>query len=177
MPTDKRPILCLDFDGVIHSYGSGWRGAAIIPDPPVPGAIEFLRAAAGEFCVHVYSSRSHQEGGIQAMEAYISAAVAEVIDTWPKDELTDPRLTGMEAAEAWVRAWITFPTHKPPASVSIDDRCITFRGEWPPLEVLKDFRPWNKRQLTKRQGDRRFIVMELAHTSEERRVGKERRGG
>lgn len=29
-----KPILCLDFDGVIHSYASGWKGADVIPDPP-----------------------------------------------------------------------------------------------------------------------------------------------
>jgi hypothetical protein len=33
----RKPILCLDFDGVLHSYTSGWKGAAVIPDPPVPG--------------------------------------------------------------------------------------------------------------------------------------------
>ena len=29
-----KPILCLDFDGVVHSYTSGWKGADVIPDPP-----------------------------------------------------------------------------------------------------------------------------------------------
>ena len=27
-----KPILCLDFDGVIHRYDSGWKGADVIPD-------------------------------------------------------------------------------------------------------------------------------------------------
>ena len=38
----SKPILCLDFDGVIHSYSSGWKGAAVIPDPPVDGAMRFI---------------------------------------------------------------------------------------------------------------------------------------
>jgi len=41
----SKPILCLDFDGVIHSYSSGWKGADVIPDPPVPGAFDFIRRA------------------------------------------------------------------------------------------------------------------------------------
>ena len=54
------PILCLDFDGVLHSYTSGWKGARVIPDPPVEGAIDFLSRALDDFRVAVYSSRSHQ---------------------------------------------------------------------------------------------------------------------
>ena len=40
---------------------------------------------------------------------------------------------------------IGFPTVKPPAMVSIDDRALTFTGEWPAIETLKAFKPWNKR--------------------------------
>ena len=33
-----KKTVVFDFDGVIHSYKSGWQGSAtIIPDPPVPG--------------------------------------------------------------------------------------------------------------------------------------------
>ena len=32
-----RRTVCLDFDGVLHSYRSGWRGEEIIPDLPIHG--------------------------------------------------------------------------------------------------------------------------------------------
>jgi hypothetical protein len=54
----SKPILCLDFDGVIHSYSSGWKGAAVIPDPPVPGALPFIVAAMEKFTVAIHSSRA-----------------------------------------------------------------------------------------------------------------------
>ena len=53
----SKPILCLDFDGVIHSYANGWKGAHVIPDPPVPGAISFLLNALDPFNVAIFSSR------------------------------------------------------------------------------------------------------------------------
>lgn len=67
----NKPILCLDFDGVIHSYLSGWKGAHFIPDPPVSGAMAFLIEAVKAFDVQIFSSRSHQEGGIAAMKAWV----------------------------------------------------------------------------------------------------------
>ena len=57
--------ICLDFDGVVHSYVSGWKGATIIPDAPVPmtkRAIELLRM---DYEVKIFSSRCGQEGGSQ----------------------------------------------------------------------------------------------------------------
>lgn len=40
---------------------------------------------------------------------------------------------------------LVFPSHKPAAVVSIDDRALTFTGEWPAMEVLTAFQPWNKK--------------------------------
>lgn len=141
-----RPILCLDFDGVIHGYQSGWQSAAVIPDPPVPGAIEFILQALAAFSVNVFSSRSHQPGGIEAMRAYLKIEFAKHFarkqgrpddDTGPM-----PRSAWAQAEEAL--AGIAFPEHKPSASVSIDDRAITFTGAWPSIEALQAFKPWNK---------------------------------
>ena len=39
---DYKPTVVFDFDGVIHSYTSGWKGVAEIPDPPVPGIGEAI---------------------------------------------------------------------------------------------------------------------------------------
>jgi hypothetical protein len=54
----RKPILCCDFDGVIHSYTSPWIDEATIPDPPVPGALRWLWKATEWFDVQIYSSRS-----------------------------------------------------------------------------------------------------------------------
>lgn len=121
----RKPILCLDFDGVIHSYTSGWKGADVIPDPPVKGAFAFIRRALHHFEVHVYSTRSNHPGGIVAMEEWF------VKHGWP-----GTFLTGAEG--------IIFDTQKPPALVTLDDRAITFTGEWPDMDTLKNFKPWNK---------------------------------
>lgn len=130
----SKPILCLDFDGVLHSYASGWQGAAIIPDPPVPGAIAFLYDAIMAFDVQIYSSRSHQEGGIDAMMDWI----AKWETAWIEEDVTRPR------PRTSLLLNITFPQEKPAAMVTIDDRAITFTGVWPAIETLKAFKPWNK---------------------------------
>ena len=130
-------ILCLDFDGVIHSYTSGWKGATAIPDPVVKGTFDFLVEAIKEFDVQIYSSRSNQDGGIDAMHAYLFSRYCEWLDSHPHADDQPAPLTFIEE--------IKFPLHKPPAFIGIDDRVITFQGIWPSVETLKDFKPWNKK--------------------------------
>ena len=122
-----KPILCLDFDGVIHSYASGWKGADIIPDPPVAGAADFIVAAQEHFAVAIYSSRSGQTGGIDAMKRYVHKAIIDADHDGSAFDI------------------IQWPTEKPPAQITIDDRALTFDGTWPRIDDLRSFQPWNKR--------------------------------
>ena len=138
--TKDKPILCLDFDGVIHSYASGWIAPDFIPDPPVPGAFDFMYRCLEHFNVQIYSSRSHQEGGIRAMQTWL--------EYWARKELenTEP----LYRANAIINniAWNTeasWPKQKPSAFVTLDDRALTFLGEWPSITDLKAFKPWNKK--------------------------------
>lgn len=121
--SNRKPILCLDFDGVCHSYTSGWKGADVIPDPPVDGLYEFLSAASQHFEVCVFSSRSHQDGGLLAMQDWLVKHAPDGFCEWPE-----------------------FVTEKPPATVSLDDRCLLFTGQWPAIDTLKKFQPWNKKE-------------------------------
>lgn len=129
-----KPILCLDFDGVLHSYASGWQGADVIPDAIVPGAAQFLDSAVYEFTVSIYSSRSGQPNGIYAMQTWLRLNLYRAMDQQRADE---------------VMAEIQWPTEKPPALVTIDDRAMTFTGMFPSLAEIKEFQPWYKRGKAK----------------------------
>ncbi|HLJ25350.1 MAG TPA: hypothetical protein VKY85_01425 [Candidatus Angelobacter sp.] len=138
---NRTPIICLDFDGVCHSYTSGWKGARVIPDPPVPGMLEAIYQYSQHFEVNIFSSRSNQDGGIDAMRQWI---IEELI-------VFSPWWTGLmpkHKAVEWVDENIKFPKEKPPAFVGIDDRVITFSGRWPTVEELKGFQPWHKRDVS-----------------------------
>src|SRR6266705_2946937 len=67
----SKPILCIDFDGVIHSYTTPWTNPETISDGPVPGALRWLWKATEWFRVVIYSSRSKTNGGIDAMHNWL----------------------------------------------------------------------------------------------------------
>ncbi len=130
----SKPILCVDFDGVLHSYTSGWQGAEVVSDPPVVGAMRFLWDATDHFRVAIYSSRSGSAGGRRAMRKWLTKHFR---DAWSADRTTcDDKLAEIE-----------WPTEKPPAIVTIDDRAIQFDGRFPSMDSIKSFQPWNRREL------------------------------
>lgn len=112
-----KQTVVFDFDGVIHSYTSGWKGATVIPDPPVPGIKEAIEKIRQLYHVVVVSSRCSSSEGVTAIMDYLKA----------NDIVVDDVI--ME---------------KPPAVVYIDDRAIRFNGD--PSDLLNQivsFKPWN----------------------------------
>lgn len=115
-----RKTIVFDFDGVIHSYTSGWKGEDVIPDPIVPGIREALEDLSKDYEIVVVSTRSQSDIGRYAIERYL-------------DENGLSPFVDRVVAE------------KPPAIVYVDDRAIRFDGR---PELLRDkidhFKPWNK---------------------------------
>lgn len=108
--------IIFDFDGVIHSYKSGWQGAAVANDPPVEGIKEQIAAIRkAKYNVVVVSSRCHQEGGIDCIKDYLKKYDIEV------DKVT---------------------LDKVPALVTVDDRCICFDPNIDLLEAIQNFKTW-----------------------------------
>lgn len=151
-PGGKKPILCVDFDGVLHAYTSGWKGADVVADGPVDGAIAFLWEMIPHFDVQIYSSRSKEPGGIDAMRQALKRWEILEFAAWH-----DKRQRG-ECETADMPSWtlvrfrstlaidhITFPKFKPAAFLTIDDRAVCFEGIFPPAAALLAFQPWNKR--------------------------------
>ena len=112
-----KKTVVFDFDGVIHSYKSGWQGQTIIPDEPVEGikeAIAKIRTAGYE--VVVVSTRCETYFGQLAISDYLKTHGIKV-DRIMKE--------------------------KPPALVYIDDRAICFDGKSGELlEKIEKFKPW-----------------------------------
>ena len=159
-----KPILSLDFDGVLHSYSSGWKGPRVIPDPPVPGAIDFLYDASLCFQVAIFSSRTGFWFGRMAMKNWISKwayqqfhsanyglhggrnTPLEQFVTRIQQETWEPWDTCCHAAADKLVKRLEFPRHKPAALVSIDDRALHFTGIFPEISYLQEFVPWNKKK-------------------------------
>lgn len=134
----NKPILCLDFDGVIHSYTSGWKGADVISDPPVDGFFEWAIEARKHFLLAIYSSRTSHAGGVDAMRIWLDRHTRAWFNEHPE--------AGKRMKEdGHGPLGFVFPKEKPAAFLTIDDRAICFDGTWPDPQELLAFEPWNKR--------------------------------
>lgn len=128
-PQKGLPILCIDFDGVIHKYRHGWRGGEIYDDI-TDGFWHWARIAGQYFRLVIYSSRSADAKGIAQMKTWLDK---NGWDTHPDVQLE-------------------FAEKKPPAFLTIDDRAMTFRGDWSEFNPtkLRQFEPWMQARSTAR---------------------------
>lgn len=114
--------IVFDFDGVIHSYKSGWQGADVISDPPVEGireAINDIRKAG--YKVYVVSSRCSSSIGITSVQEWL-VKYSIYVDGVCQE--------------------------KPPAVAYIDDRAICFDGDSKSLlEKIENFEPWYNKKI------------------------------
>ena len=112
-----KKTVVFDFDGVIHSYTSGWQGITTVSDPPVPGikeAIDAIRLAGYE--VAIVSTRTATPEGAKAVMDWIQ---------------TNGIMVDRVCSE------------KPPAHVYIDDRAICFDGDASSLcRKVCEFKTW-----------------------------------
>ena len=132
--SDFKPILCIDFDGVIHSYERGWQDG-VIYGHAMPGFFDWVQEAAKLFKLVIYSSRSKTPEGIEAMKDWLAVEVCK----WMVERNLGDTLDLDGSFE--------FASEKPPAFLTIDDRAIQFEGNWNALglvpKFLRDFKPWN----------------------------------
>ena len=118
-----RKTVAVDVDGVIHSYTSKWSGPENLPDPPVPGVIEWLREMSKHFNLAIYSTRAQTKEGRWAIGDYLAEH-------------------GLENS---IIVKIDISAGKPPAVIYVDDRGFHFTGNnFPTKEEIDAFKPWNK---------------------------------
>jgi hypothetical protein len=119
--------LCIDFDGVIHSYEKGW-GNGSIYGTVTHGFWEWAIEAEKHFKLIVYSTRSATPGGRSNMRRWLKKQ-------WDKTQ----KEFGGDMPK------LEFASKKPPVWLTIDDRAVCFTGDWSALspEMIFAFKPWN----------------------------------
>jgi hypothetical protein len=119
-----RKMILIDFDGVIHSYKSGWITENHINDGPLPGAIDWLASLVRNklLDVRIFSNRCNSHTGINVMRAWLT------YHGFPIDLL--PHLA--------------FQPGKPKAHLIIDDRALRFNPHHNGEDL---YLPFNERRL------------------------------
>lgn len=115
--------IAVDFDGVIHSYTTSWTTSEQIPDPPVPGALDFIREALLEFNVVIFSVRADSNQSRKAIRNWF-------LWNGMEQELLDK---------------IIITDQKPKAIIYLDDRGWRFDGVFPTVREIREFKPWNRK--------------------------------
>jgi len=111
--------VAVDFDGVLNSYTTPWEAPHKIPDPPVPGAIEWLNSLPADWEVYVFTTRAQSVDGIMAVRRWL------------------------KRYGYWKAPWTIVTQQKLAAHVYIDDRGYRFTGDnFPTAATIKALERW-----------------------------------
>jgi hypothetical protein len=123
--------LAIDYDGVINPYSKGWQKGELYETKVTDGFWQWLERTSKDFECVIHSSRFAEAGGMAATLAWLK-------ECYRREHGAEARLP-----------YIKFSATKPPAFLTIDDRCLRFDGDWsdPALSVegIKAFKPWTQR--------------------------------
>ncbi len=113
-----KKTIVFDFDGVIHSYVSGWQGVTVIPDAPIEETVATIKRLREEgYWVAVVSTRCADPYGMKAVRVYLKKHQIKV------DKVC---------------------AEKPPALVYVDDRAVCFRPGTDLYNQIINFKPWRE---------------------------------
>ena len=118
--------ICVDFDGVIADYSKGFQGRGVFGDP-IPGAAVVLNALRSEgWKIIIFTTRSETN----LLRDYM------VRHNIPYDEINENSDNPPGTNKG-----------KPIAEVYLDDRAITFTGDWSQAYAdITRFRPWFEKE-------------------------------
>jgi hypothetical protein len=127
----SRRTICVDFDGVLHSYIQPWIAPHVIPDPPVDGAVEWLFEIIQHFDVVIFSTRAKTWRGRRAIRRWIYKHWGVGLY---RESLGN---IGVENVKITAK--------KEPGLIYIDDRAYRFDGKnWPTKKDIYKAKPWIK---------------------------------
>jgi hypothetical protein len=126
--------IAIDFDGVIHKYSKGWHDGTCY-DEHVEGVFEAIqRLMARGYTVFILSTRNSRQ-----IKRWLRDRIMEQdFGDHPHDpqEWTYPKYGfTCEIIPFWVKFWnkqsvLGITKRKLPAHAYIDDRAVTFQGNW-----------------------------------------------
>lgn len=126
----KREPLAVDFDGVIHSAISPLIKDWLIPDAPVPGAIEWLSKVHQTYDVRIFTTRGRTWRGRRAIRKWLEANTPDHL-WWDSG-----------VRHGLVRVPVLY---KPYAWAYVDDRGLRFSGTFPSVRDLRAATPWHQK--------------------------------
>jgi hypothetical protein len=150
---DRKLILAIDFDGVIHDYKRGWSRGQLYGHA-TPGFFDWYLHTSRKFEIIIHSSRFEDAAGIETVRAWLDREYA----TW-RGNLTFVASDADPDLAEWVFAkrselgtppehidWVLSAT-MPPAWLTIASRCARFDGNWADEKLsisgLYRFRPYH----------------------------------